>query len=421
MASLLIDRINLFKIGPVEATIYSLALVCFISGFILAVFQSSHLIIRANKASHLFRMLSILGWVFFSILSLFNLLEIGAEAYLRYNQINQLYWYTINRRTGAYNIILESPAYQNLPYATPEFIDEVIASQAHTNATFEQLGFILPNDFHGEWINIVDHRRITIAQPQYSQSVIYLFGGSTIFNLAVPDEYTVASLLQEKLNASYGNTYRVENMGVIGATTNQQTLRLQSMNLNEGDVVIFLDGYNDIFKAIHRDHEPILNLLSKSIFFHFFLRPSISQWMPKFSLPNSDAMKSEYYQNIHSAWIYTKSENAYFLHFVQPSLHTVSDRSQYEDLIVQNLIVKGRGWHESMVEGIPQIVSTHEQLVSAGVPSWDATFILDHDQHCSDHEIFLDDIHVNHLGNEIIARKIFETLIEIIPTEESHN
>ena len=95
--------------------------------------------------------------------------------------------------------------------------------------------------------------RRTLHAPDdaYEMSVMTL-GGSAMWGWMVPDSLTIASLLQQKLNATVGpDLARVENLAENGYTSTQEVIQLL-LSLQSGDrpsVVIFYDGFNDVLAS----------------------------------------------------------------------------------------------------------------------------------------------------------------------------
>jgi hypothetical protein len=105
--------------------------------------------------------------------------------------------------------------------------------------------YLMP-DFEGEYVNVVNHQRVTTDQPEAYHHTIYLFGGSTMVGIEVGDSYTIPSYLQRLINDAYPNSYRVENMGVDAYSAFRQKQHLMNgVDLAPGDIVIFYDGMND--------------------------------------------------------------------------------------------------------------------------------------------------------------------------------
>ena len=97
-------------------------------------------------------------------------------------------------------------------------------------------------------INYCDGLRRTSFVPLNKKiaSRIYLFGGSTIDCQEVPDDYTIASRLQAKINDSgLQETYEVINCGVIGATLAANLIHFKELPKSKSDICIFYFGVNE--------------------------------------------------------------------------------------------------------------------------------------------------------------------------------
>ena len=110
--------------------------------------------------------------------------------------------------------------------------------------------------FRGQYIN-VDRQgnRVTwsadVAAPMSNDDVnILMLGGSTVWGIGSRDEFTIPSLLAKKL-AERGVRARVTNLGQIGYVSTQDVtaLLLEVQKGNDPDIVIFYNGFNDIFSA----------------------------------------------------------------------------------------------------------------------------------------------------------------------------
>ena len=138
---------------------------------------------------------------------------------------------------------------------------------------------------NGPWI------RNTINFSNYlDKKNIWFFGGSTIFNGIVADEDTIPSLFSKKLNDN-NNDYFVENYGASGLDLHYEVsnfINLLRFTKNPPEIVVFIDGYNDIFNKINHGGEFFIhnffnslmydqNNLHKSIYF-------FSEFVSKYSL-----------------------------------------------------------------------------------------------------------------------------------------
>lgn len=79
--------------------------------------------------------------------------------------------------------------------------------------------------------------RITTNMPEKYTGTIYLLGACLYTGYAVPDEDTVASLIQKRINAS-GKKYRVVNLGGAGIPLEGQIGKLCDRKIGAHDIVV---------------------------------------------------------------------------------------------------------------------------------------------------------------------------------------
>ena len=100
---------------------------------------------------------------------------------------------------------------------------------------------------NGPWIrNTINFSNIS------DEKNIWFFGGSTLFNGIVADKDTIPSLFSKKLNDN-NNDYYVENFGASGLDLHYEVsnfINLLRFTKNPPEIVIFIDGYNDIFNKL---------------------------------------------------------------------------------------------------------------------------------------------------------------------------
>lgn len=88
-----------------------------------------------------------------------------------------------------------------------------------------------------EYYNIIDGHRKTLYQPPNYVGKIYMFGACTIMGAYLEDQYTIASLLQKKLNDA-GYRYCVENCGAYGNVFE----KMKKNTYHKGDIIIVWTG-----------------------------------------------------------------------------------------------------------------------------------------------------------------------------------
>lgn len=111
--------------------------------------------------------------------------------------------------------------------------------------------------YAGKYINI-DNRgiRATAAgEPDESHASrklkIFMFGGSTMWGEGVRDRHTIPSLLAKEL-ATRNIKAEITNFGEVAYVQTQELIELvlQLQRGNVPDIVIFYDGYNDVYAAM---------------------------------------------------------------------------------------------------------------------------------------------------------------------------
>lgn len=112
-------------------------------------------------------------------------------------------------------------------------------------------------EFHGTYLNIDEHglrRTVWPADLAATPKRVFVFGGSTLWGVGVPDGSTIPSLL----NAALGRDYQVFNFGEHGHVSGQELNRLlgELVRGNVPDVVIFYDGINDAYVGMYAPAEP---------------------------------------------------------------------------------------------------------------------------------------------------------------------
>ncbi|MBI5713095.1 MAG: SGNH/GDSL hydrolase family protein [Chloroflexi bacterium] len=274
-------------------------------------------------------------------------LEIGTRILVRLNPDSGV-------RTREQFMDLRPAPFVDAPYFGEEFLSETRSGKGVTTPLGTRL--VIPNDQQGKYINVSNGKRRTAFQPIEVKNKVYLFGGSTIFSGEVPDEYTIASRLQQLLNTKFADRFTVENYGSTSVTLAQQFERLRTLQLAPGDVVIFYDGVNDVTQAIYYGHPEgwiigenrglfaDLNMFQKarlniynsfggrSEFVNVFLYP----YEPFARLQTFQTqMKENYYAGMVEANRYAESSSASFFHFLQPNIFTLSHLSEYEKSLLK--------------------------------------------------------------------------------------
>ncbi len=313
--------------------------------------------------------------------------------------------------------------YQNAPYWSSQFVQEMLNTQE--NWYLSDGGYWLPHDFQGKYFNVENGMRHTAFQPTHALHTVYLIGNSSLYDHEVPDEATVASQLQLLLNARYGTTYRVLNLGAIPAIAFQQLERLKSLKLSRGDIVIFYDGAAEalsVYYAASNDHwshslrTQVCGWLLQRVGFSALVKISCElsdQDIPELTddayvqkLINTAQI--QYFGAIREAAQYSRSNGAQFYHFLQPHIWT-RPLSPYEEELAANPYLVPKYQREVTLKTWANLQPVTAMLTRAGIATWDFTHILDSTR-AQGKELYLNSFHLNEVGNAIIARAMFDSL-----------
>ena len=222
---------------------------------------------------------------------------------------------------------------KSLPYSEPEFNKQflsVMGSQKLRALRFEQ-----KQNITSPLINYINGLRKTsfVQSHQVSGPKIRLFGGSTIDCQEVPDNYTVASQLQSRINSSPPplNNFEVINYGVSGATLNSNFLHFNQIDILKGDICIFFFGANESFPTEFFKTKRRLSWVPKlKQAFEFskkYQLISLHRLFEKFmEFEDNDPLIAEKVQDVEKIFssIYSQchSKEARFIAVLQPLLHT---------------------------------------------------------------------------------------------------
>ena len=304
------------------------------------------------------------------------------------------------------------------------------------------------DDFRGQWFNVRDHHRVTAYQPSTFQNRIYLFGGSTLFGQEVPDEFTVASYLQKKINETLPDRFRVENWGVPSVMAEQQVVTLQSLRLEPGDKVIFFDGDNDMTYGIYylmptgwrpgRDR----GLVRWMTWYDKLLLEYLQDWEPRLAslrllrgridirppahLMNGTAIKAllellarQRTSALLEASTLVQRSGAEFFSFFQPNIFVLPDQTEYRRYVIRNPLLTPPALDLAFRAGGPVMAGIVSRLRTAGVKSADLSQVLT--PISQSEEVYFDYCHANHRANEVIAnelfRQVFSTSWPLAPRE----
>jgi len=320
-------------------------------------------------------------------------------------------------RIGHKEFRIQQPEpYINAEYFSKDFINESF-TQPGGWLLDKTYGGVKPRNFDGKWINVRNNRRVTINKPGNYLGKIYLFGGSTVYNGEVPDNLTIASQL-----ASLGAnnfSYEVVNMGATSIHSAQQFGRLKAeIKLNDGDVIIFYDGVNDVLqRIIFENHEGymvgdpkqesfwIKQLRSKSKYssiLYIFYSKIIENTKKKSPILIKTSIE-DYINTLLAVNKYAEAHRVYFYHFLQPTLFTKKNLNEYE----QMLLSKGYPFVPAQfIKDFKQAYPLILNKIGSLQFSYSLTGVFDDLKESP----YLDFCHVTQVGNKVIAKNIWNKI-----------
>jgi hypothetical protein len=321
------------------------------------------------------------------------------------------------------------PAYRNSPFFSQAFIDEQFSHRPWV--VLPERRMVYPADYHGRWYNDEGGMRRTANVPATDRHIL-LVGSSTVYGAEVPDEYTIASYLQKRINDQGGVKYAVQNFGAEGVTVAQQLERLKTLDFGERDVVLFYDGTSDAVQGVmyanidgwiveenrkHLNdyvvkHQAQLQWLARHCRFCDWLFVQTTDYLPE-HMKHPDRIKAlaeqtrdKMFDRLLQSDAYVRSRGARFIHVLQPDLFTRPLRD-FERPLVENHFLTMKGMDTALLEAHREFAPLTQMLVERKVSAYDATKLFDQ----VNDPVFLDFAHTNELGNRIIADFLFDALV----------
>jgi hypothetical protein len=196
------------------------------------------------------RFFSYTGYLIFSVFLAAAGLEIGFA-------IIRATYHWIHPERGE-NLSSANPAYWGYPWAQEYWKEEHLRWSANMKLNYVPFLVWGERPWHSKYINVDEtvvgnmRRTTNPGCGQAQRRVIWMFGGSALFGMGVPDVATIPSYLSQELNAKSPTCFAISNFGVEGYLTNQELILLVEL-LKKGqrpDLVIFYDGVNDSEAAV---------------------------------------------------------------------------------------------------------------------------------------------------------------------------
>lgn len=143
-------------------------------------------------------------------------------------------------------------SYKNAPWVK-DYDKEILTSY---NSSWKSYVYWRRKPHQGKYINI-DRHGIRYTSPSgvsdadaLKKLKIFMFGGSTMWGEGVRDQYTIPSLVAQDLSARKIKA-EITNFGEVAYVTTQELIELvlQLERGNIPDMVVFYDGFNDVYAA----------------------------------------------------------------------------------------------------------------------------------------------------------------------------
>ena len=333
----------------------------------------------------------------------------------------------------------DPPAFSNKNIYTPDVLKTALTFTPLEYDNNSRIWRLI--DFKSKNFNIINGFRTTEYSNKDAKNLIHMFGASTLYCQMVPDKHTVSSYLQLFVNNKSKN-YNVLNYGVPSYMTKDQVIRLKESFLNSGDIVIFYGGSNDIAYIVDRDkrtgpagrwdgeaHAPehniqYYNTVQKAIiktYYRFPKRYILKTLYRNITQPNTTGigvhkgstepnvqyLAKHYLNQIEIAKKVVSQEKGYFYNFLQPNLYSknINTLTNEEKRIKKNDRLVRNSSETPFQISYPVLKKIIKNELNEY--SYDLTSNFDNIKK----EIFTGDyIHVNHIGNEAIARSIFNEI-----------
>ncbi|MHB8067031.1 MAG: hypothetical protein ACYDIC_03915 [Desulfobaccales bacterium] len=328
----------------------------------------------------------------------------------------------------------KSESYKNTPWAR-DYDNELFASY---NTSWRPYVYWRRTPLSGKYIN-VDPRGLRYTVPPAGSEVnasrklkIFMFGGSTLWGEGVRDQYTLPSLVWQDLAASRINA-EITNFGEVAYVNTQELIDLiqQLERGNIPDVVIFYDGYNDVYAASQNQtagytqfewkRELEYNISTrynklKKVFLlntldRFYLGKLIKYFSNKLSYEKPFSQKSNsvkediievYLTNVKIITALGKAYGFVPLFYWQPVIYTKNNLTPFEKKYASEPLGTLYRQANAVLQADYQKFAPYHFFDISGIFA------------AANHEVYLDYCHVTEDANQIIAHRIAADLLRII-------
>lgn len=301
------------------------------------------------------------------------------------------------------------------------------AEQGRTRVRWLPYSYWTVEPIAGDFINVspMGLRRSAAETDDGAARRIYFFGGSTMWGEGARDAYTIPSQAGKKL-ADQGLATVVRNFAQTGYVSAQDLILFQSQLAlgNVPDLAVFYHGFNDVYSAWLQDMVGIPLRESQRVS-DVEAGRLLRGGMPVLRLP--DANLSQYDWSLVATtgasaaaivdrWLANRrliravaQEYGVTVLFVwQPALYAKMNPTSTEAGIMSRVDEQMPGFVE-LYRQVDKLIQEH----ASGDGRGDLVFLTDLFRDYTG-DIFFDRVHVNELGNEIVAQSLLEPIMILL-------
>ncbi len=285
--------------------------------------------------------------------------------------------------------------------------------------------------FAGKFINVDrDGNRVTPgARCESNSYVVFMFGGSTMWGYGAPDQGTIPTYFQTEITSLSDRPICVRNFGQTGWVSTQSVIELlrHLQPWQVPNLVIFYYGFNDITFAqeegVPGGHEsleyvssrlnprgspsPLIELVSQTRIFELMQRlaPKLAPHphRPEFEAASmGNAVVQAYLTNYLSVKALAAQFGFEYAFFWQPSLIFGQKPLTVEEKAILSSAKGGR---------LEDLLKTVYPAIQARTKYLDRLFFFADTFQNETEWLYLDEVHIVPGGNQKIARRMLETLL----------
>ena len=264
--------------------------------------------------------------------------------------------------------------------------------------------------FEGKYCSMANGiRSTTDKHPSSHEKRVFILGASTVFCIEVPDSLTISSFLQRMINLKTKNV-EVLNYGFSGATVvDRCRMIIEIVEINQNDVFVFYFGGADAGWIDHRSGKPSEQLVPVPIralrglsdlgietarWLYLELSPRSFRKFSRMAVADTIKALTEVHE-------YCIRRGAHMIAILQPNIYTLQTKSVYEKTLEKR-------FSRDMKTLILDAYKIYGDWINVEPNAVSATHIFDD----APSSVFLDWAHANARGSELIAKFIYNELID---------